>query len=35
MHDLSVLAIRRTMEIKSRPMEIIVRFRKQSGDLRR
>ena len=35
LHDLSVLAIRRTMQISSRPTEIIIEyFCKQSGDLR-
>ena len=33
-HDLSVLAIRRTMKINSRPTEIIMHVYKQSGDLR-
>jgi len=33
LHDMSVLAIRRTMQINSRPMEIIIYFLKQSGDL--
>ena len=34
LHDLSILAIRRTMQINSRPTEIIIYFWKQSGDLR-
>ena len=34
-HGLSVLSIRRTMQINSRPIEIIIYFWKQSGDLRR
>ena len=34
LHDLSVLAIRRTMQINSRPTAIIVYFWKQSGDFR-
>jgi len=33
LHDLSVLAIHRTMQINSRPTEIIIHFWKQSGDL--
>ena len=34
LHDLSFLDIRRTMQIGSRPTEIIIYFWKQSGDLR-
>jgi len=34
LHDLSVLATRRTMEIDSQPMEIVTYSWKQSGDLR-
>ena len=33
LHDLSVLAIRRTVQINSRSTEIIAHFWKQSGDL--
>jgi len=33
MHYLSVWAFRRTMQIISGPMEIIIYFLKQSGDL--
>jgi len=32
LHDMSVLAIHRTMQINSLPTEIIIYFWKQSGD---
>jgi len=34
LYDLSVLAIRRTVQINSGPTEIVIYFWKQSGDLR-
>ena len=34
LHDLSVLAIHGTVQINSRPMEIIICFGRKSGDFR-
>jgi len=34
LHDLSVLTVRGTMQINSRPTEIIIYFWNQSDDLR-